>query len=98
MPPPPIKAIPLAALLLLLAAEAASAACACRCVEGEMRAICANPVELAPVCPPAICPLTPPAIRPIGPPAIPPPGAQHCREAQVLDPTTGRYQWQTVCR
>jgi hypothetical protein len=88
----------LLAASLVLAACPARAECACRCVEGEMRAVCSNPVELAPVCPPAVCPIAPPAIRPIEPPMIAPPGASRCAPRQVLTPATGRYEWRTLCR
>jgi hypothetical protein len=87
-----------AALWLAAAATPAEAACSCACVDGQMRAVCSNAVELAPICPPAICPIAPPAVRPITAPQLPPPGASNCRQAQVMNPWTNRYEWQTVCR
>jgi|GEM_PF-1643183 len=87
-----------AASLALLAAGPAAAECACRCVGGEVRAICSNPLELAPICPPAACPPAPPELRPLAPPRIPPPGTEACAERQVLNPWTGRWEWRTLCR
>lgn len=82
---------------LVIAAGAASANCVCRCVDGSMQAVCTGP-ESPIVCPPAVCPIPPPSIAPIVPPRLPPPGTETCTQQQVLDPRTGRYEWQEVCR
>ncbi|MGQ0677246.1 MAG: hypothetical protein ACT4N4_14340 [Rhodospirillales bacterium] len=102
MPLPPYsRTMPIAALsaaLLLSLGGPAQAECVCRCVGGAMRAICSNPIEPAPLCPPAACPIAPSAIRPLEPPTIAPPGASDCRPQQVLNPYTRRWEWQTLCR
>ena len=74
-----------------------SARCVCRCVNGEVVPICDNPLDIPPICPPAICPPPPPSIRPIEPPTIPPIGTSNCRHEQVLNPHTGRYEWKLIC-
>lgn len=76
----------------------ALAACQCRCVNGEMRPICSNSIEIPPICPPTICPIVPPSIAPITTPRVPPVGTQTCRQVQILNPATGRYEWREVCR
>ncbi len=85
-------------LLLLAIPTNAGAGCVCRCVNGEMQAICSSTLDIEPICAPAICPITPPAIRPIDPPTVPPIGTSSCRSKQVLNPQTGRYEWQQICR
>ncbi|MGU3540673.1 hypothetical protein [Methylobacterium sp. A54F] len=64
----------LAALLALLP-TASYAGCACTCVEGEMRAVCSSPVDMAPVCT-RLCPsalsLGSVAAEPITLPGAPP--------------------------
>lgn len=88
----------LIALGLLTLATAASANCACRCVNGEVRPICTNSLDIPPICAPTICPIVPPAITPIQTPQIPPIGTSACRQVQVLDPYTGQYRWRTICQ
>lgn len=85
-------------LVIFLAPAAAYGACSCRCVDGEMQAICASAIDLPPICPPAVCPLVPPQIEPIGRAQSPPLGTTSCRQRQVLDPVTRRYEWRTLCR
>jgi hypothetical protein len=81
----------------VLAARPARAACVCRCVEGVMRSLCDNTIEIRPICPPTVCPITPPGIAPINPPQAPPLGTQQCVPRQVFNPQTGRYEWRTIC-
>jgi hypothetical protein len=81
----------------MLFATAAHAECVCRCVNGEVQPICRSSLDLPPICAPQICPLTPPSIQPIQPPTLPPLGTSNCRQAQVFNPNTGRYEWKTVC-
>jgi len=76
----------------------ARAACVCRCVNGSMRALCSSSIDLPPICAPQVCPLTPPSIAPIQPPRVPPIGTTYCRQVQVVNPHTGRYEWREVCR
>jgi hypothetical protein len=85
-------------LALLAAAGGANAACVCRCVNGEVRPLCTGSLDIPPICAPTICPIVPPSITPIQTPQIPPIGTSSCRQVQVLDPYTGQYRWQTVCR
>ena len=75
-----------------------AAACVCRCVDGEVRAICSSSIDVAPICAPAVCPITPPSVSPIPAPRVPPIGTDSCRMAQVLNPRTGQYEWRQVCR
>lgn len=84
--------------LMLLVPAAADASCVCRCVNGEVQAICSSTLDIEPICAPAICPITPPAIRPIDPPSVPPIGTSSCRSEQVLNPSTRQYEWRQICR
>jgi hypothetical protein len=81
----------------VLGSSPAQARCECRCVEGEVVALCDQPGELPPLCPPRICPIVPPRLQPVVPPNLPPPGRERCELRRVLDPATGRYEWQEVC-
>ncbi len=85
-------------LVIGFAAGTAAAACGCDCVDGRMRAVCTRPGELAPLCPAAICPIAPAAVRPLDSAVLAPLGAAQCREAQVLNPVSQRYEWQLLCR
>jgi hypothetical protein len=86
----------LAAPLVLLP-FAAHAGCQCLCSNGENRPFCTSAMDLPPICPPRICPLAPPSIEPIQAPRLPPLGTTDCRQQQVLNPYTGRYEWKSVC-
>lgn len=85
-------------LALVALSWPAQANCVCRCVNGEVRALCTSTLDIQPICSPAICPIVPPSIAPIQGPMIPPLGTQGCRQVQVLNPTTGQYQWRTICQ
>jgi hypothetical protein len=63
-----------------------------------VRAICERTTDLPPICPPRVCPIVPPAVEPIQTPRLPPVGTQSCRQVQVLNESTRRYEWRTVCR
>lgn len=76
----------------------AHAACVCRCVNGDMKAICESSLDIPPICPPTVCPIVPPAVEPIQTPRVPPIGTRECRQVQVLNPNTNRYEWKEVCR
>ena len=82
----------------LLMSNNVYASCYCACVNGQVQAICQSSIDLQPICSPTICPIVPPSIQPIGSPTIPPIGTQECHQAQVYNPNTGRYEWQTVCQ
>jgi hypothetical protein len=85
-----------AAFVLLLAAES-EASCVCRCVDGEMQPLCESSIDVPPVCPVTICALVPPSVTPMQPLGIPPLGTSQCSQRQVLNPTTRRYEWRSVC-
>lgn len=87
----------LAAISLTFAGEAV-AECVCRCVNGTVAAICDRATEAAPVCAPRICPIAAPSNPPRLARLTPPPGTTHCFMAQVLNPSTGQYEWTDVCR
>jgi hypothetical protein len=75
----------------------ASADCICRCVDGQMRAICGNALSLPPICPATLCPITPPSLAPLPSLGLPPLGTTTCRQAQVFNPRTGFHEWRQVC-
>lgn len=79
-------------------ANESTAACMCRCVNGEVRALCTSSLDIEPICAPTICPITPPSLAPIQVPRVPPIGTTFCRQAQVLNPQTHQYEWREVCR
>ena len=87
-----------AALVLSFSMSSANAACECRCVNGQVKALCTSTLDIPPICAPQICPIVPPSIQPIPKPDLPPLGTTSCREVQVFNPSTGRYEWQRVCR
>lgn len=71
--------------------------CQCLCVDGSMQAICDTHYEVRPICQPRVCPIVPPSVRPIQTPTIPPVGTISCRQAQVYNESTNKYEWQNVC-
>jgi hypothetical protein len=79
-------------LLLLISSSAATAACVCRCVDGEVRTICASPADSRPLCAQNVCPLASPS-RPLDVYPSQPIGRPGCSQQQVLNPRTGQYQW-----
>lgn len=87
-----------ALLALFQIASDAVAACVCRCVNGQMQALCSSSIDLPPICPPTVCPIMPPSIAPIQPPRVPPIGTTQCRQVQVYNQRTGQYEWREVCR
>ena len=88
----------LATVAMLSLSQPGDAACVCRCVNGNMQALCSSSIDLPPICPPTVCPITPPSVAPIQQPRVPPIGTTQCRQAQVVNPQTGRYEWREVCR
>lgn len=79
-------------------AAPASASCQCQCVNGQVKAMCSSSIDLPPICSPRICPIVPPSVKPIATPIVPPVGTRSCSMQQVLNPSTGRYEWKQVCR
>jgi hypothetical protein len=88
----------LIATLLLLLMDSSHAECVCRCVDGEMQPICESTIDLRPLCPVTVCALPPALVKPIQPPVLPPLGTTKCTQRQVLDPDSGQYEWQSICR
>ena len=84
-------------IVLLVVSLTAMADCVCRCVNGQMQAICTSTLDIPPICPPTICSIAPPSIQPIPTPRIPPIGTTRCAPQQVYNPYTGRYEWKEVC-
>ena len=82
---------------LAVAGEAA-AECVCRCIDGELGAICVGPIQAQPACAPRVCPATQPSVAPTLASRAPPPGTTQCRMAQVLNPQTGLYEWLELCK
>lgn len=79
-------------------APQARASCECRCVDGEMRALCSSSIEIAPICPAVACGIPPAAIAPIKPLRIAPLGTSQCTQRQVLNPDTHQYEWRRLCQ
>jgi len=74
------------------------AACECVCLNGEVQAICDSTLDIRPICPPRICPIVTPSIPPIDTPRIPPIGTKECKNEQVYNEQSRRYEWQRICR
>lgn len=77
---------------------AAAAECVCRCIDGELGAICLGSTDVPLVCAPRVCPTTPQFTPPRIAQRAPPAGTTLCHMAQVLNPQTGRYEWMELCR
>lgn len=90
-------AIALFVALTIATATKAIAECECRCVNGEVKAICSSTLDIEPICSPRICPIVTPAIKPIPAPTIPPIGTNKCDLKQVYNEYTHRYEWKNVC-
>ena len=73
------------------------AACVCRCVDGEIQPLCDSSIDLPPICPVTACALVPPSVKPIQPLGNLPLGTSQCSQRQVLNPSTRRYEWRSVC-
>lgn len=91
-----LKLVGVTAILLLVLPPSARAECICQCVNGQMRPLCDNSMDMRPICPMTICPMASPSITPIQPPMIPPIGTSNCRQARICD-AFGNCRWQTVC-
>jgi hypothetical protein len=85
-------------VLLFSLTDTSHAECACSCVDGQMQPVCESAIDLRPLCPVTVCAIPPALARPIQPPVLPPLGTTKCTQRQVLDPDTGQYEWQSVCR
>jgi hypothetical protein len=87
----------LAAAFVLSLTAGSRASCVCRCIDGEMQPLCESSIDVPPVCPVTICALVPPSVTPMQPPVVPPVGTSQYSQRQVLNPTTRRYEWRSVC-
>jgi len=84
-------------LLFLGIAMNAISACRCACVNGEMQSLCSNSLDIPALCN-GICPLAPASVQPLPSLRIPPIGTEQCTQKQVLNQSTGRYEWRSVCQ
>ena len=73
------------------------AACRCVCVDGVKQNLCSSALDIKVPCY-GICPIKPPAVAPLPSLKLPPLGTTSCRQAQVYNSNTGRYEWRRVCR
>lgn len=87
-----------AIIMLMIGLGIANADCVCKCVNGNVEAICENAFELKPLCSPMICPLPTPSIAPLELPSLPPIGTTQCRQEQIYNEWTGSYEWVEICR
>ena len=92
-----MKKLALSLLTLLIISNMANANCVCSCVNGQNIPICSNSIDLRPVCPPKVCPIAQPSVTPINTPTIPPMGTSHCKQQQVYNNFTRRYEWKQLC-
>jgi len=84
--------------LIALISQPSISACQCKCVNGNVQAICSSTIDLQPICSPQICPLVPPSVRPIQPAELPPLGTTNCTMQQVYNSQRGLYEWKNICR
>lgn len=73
------------------------ATCRCVCINGEVDAVCSSALDIKPICTLRICPLTPLSITPIQMPRIPPIGTSQCKQKQVYNEFTRKYEWREIC-
>ena len=87
-------------LISFLAFDSANktkAACKCVCVDGVKQNLCSSALDIKVPCI-GIFPLKPPGIAPLPSLKLPPLGTTSCRQAQVYNSYTGRYEWRRVCQ
>lgn len=82
---------------IVFTSNAVIASCICTCINGQNQPLCSSSIDIRPICPPKVCPIEPPSIAPIMRPVVPPIGTSNCWNEQVLNPYSGRYEWQEVC-
>lgn len=75
----------------------AQAACRCVCVDGVKQNLCSSTLDIEIPCY-GICPINPPAVAPLPSLKLPPLGATSCRQAQVYNSNSGRYEWREICK
>jgi hypothetical protein len=91
----------LAAVLFSFAFTGTAVAdCVCQCVNGELAAICTGNVSVQPTCAPRLCPAVGGSVSMAQNRQASAQGASGsgCAPRQVLDPVSGKYEWQVLCR
>ena len=76
---------------------AVEAVCVCRCVNGKARAFCSPALKIEPTCASMICSTTQPSVDAVQRPSGPPVATSVCRQVQVYNERTRRYEWLEVC-
>lgn len=85
--------------LLILLPTSAAAKCVCACVNGKMEAVCSSSggmTGMKPMCA-GMCPMAGPGMSGMGD------NSSNfnrggCRQEQVWNDATRRYEWKTICR
>ena len=75
----------------------ANAYCYCACLDGKNQSICTSVYEFK-NCPRMTCPKERYSYEPLPSQKLNPYGTTSCRQAQVWNHWTGRYEWERVCR
>jgi len=78
--------------------ESVEARCVCKCVNGNVRAICSSTLDLKPLCSPTLCPMMTPKLKPLQPLTLAPLGTTRCELKQVYNSWTGQYEWKNLCQ
>ena len=78
----------------------AVADCVCQCVNGELAAICSGNISVQPTCAPRSCPAPDSSLSTARNQLVSSRGGNgsDCAPRQVLDPISGKYEWQVLCR
>ena len=74
----------------------ANASCRCACLDGKNQSICTSVYEFK-NCPVMTCPFERNSYQPLPSQKLKPYGTTSCRQAQVWNSWTGRYEWERVC-
>ncbi len=74
----------------------ANAYCKCACLDGKNQSICTSVYEFK-NCPVMTCPFERNSYQPLQSQKLKPYGTSSCRQAQVWNSWTGRYEWERVC-
>ncbi len=89
------------ALILLIFQGGAKAACSCKCVNGSVKLICSETPKFSPMCAPKVCAKKQLTFKPAKPRFVPTPpvvNMMNCQQRRVLDPSTNKLIWRTICR
>jgi len=84
----------------LFSFDMAYAACECKCISGNVKLVCKGKVNFKPICTPRICAKSK-TIVPIKRKFVPPPPVvkfTDCEQRKVLNPSTNKFIWRTICR